>query len=263
MIAPVREPKAGRAEGYDKKHLEDDNARLFMNERPAVSTVWHEALAIIRRYPSATIVPAVVLAALGDAPYYFLEGSGFAWEQLFTFVTAAFAYYLYVAYAEEVAVEAEKDADRITVWGIFREMREAASVVPAVIVASAAAISVPTAATGLLVLPGLLLLTRWSLFAPAISRERLGPIAALKRSNGLVRGRFWLVFLTATVALILEEMLVHAGALAGVLISGSDTWGEWVGATVAASLITPLAALATSVTYQRLATHGAIGGRDH
>jgi hypothetical protein len=50
--------------------------------------------------------------------------------------------------------------------------------------------------------------------------------------------------------------------LAGVLITGSDTWGEWAGATIGASLITPLAALATSVTYQRLATQGASVGRD-
>jgi hypothetical protein len=234
-----------------------------MNERLTVSAVWSAALAIIRRYPFATIVPAVLLAALADAPYYFLESSGLAWEQILTLVTAAFAYYLYVAYAEEVAVEAEQDADRITVQGVVRELQEATPVVPAVIVASVAAISIPTAASGLLVLPGVWLLTRWSLFAPAISRERLGPIAALKHSNRLVRGHFRLVFLTATVALILEEMIVHAGALAGVLISGSDTWGEWVGATIGASSITPLAALATSVTYQRLATHGALGGRDH
>jgi hypothetical protein len=236
---------------------------LSVDERFAVSAVWREALAIIRRYPLATIVPAVVLAALADAPYYFLESSGFAWEQILTFLIAAFAYYLYVAYAEEVAVEAERGAHRITVRGVLRELRQAAPVVPPVIVASVAAITVPTAATGLLVLPGVWLLTRWSLFAPAISRERLGPIRALKRSNELVRGRFGLVFLTATVALILEETLVHAGALAGVLISGSDTWGEWVGATIATSLITPLAALATSVTYQRLATHRAFRGSDH
>jgi hypothetical protein len=234
-----------------------------MNERLAVSAVWREALAIIRRYPFATIVPAVVLAALGDAPYYFLESSGFAWEQILTFVTAAFAYYLYVAYAEEVAVEAEQGTNRITPHDVMRELQQAAPVVPPVIVASVVAIIIPTAATGLLVLPGLWLLTRWSLFVPVISRDRLGPIAALKRSNGLVRGHFRLVFLTATLALILEEAFTHSGALVGLLISGSDTWGEWVGATIAASLITPLAALATSVTFQRLATHGAFRGSDH
>ena len=96
------------------------------------------------------------------------------------------------------------------------------------------------------------------MFAPAISRERLRPVEALKRSNGLVRGRFGLVFLTATLAFILEETVIHTGALVGLLISSSDTWGEWAGGTIAASLITPLAALATSVTYQRLTTNRAL-----
>ena len=237
-------------------------AEVSVDERLAISAVWREALAIVRRYPLATIVPAVVLAALADAPYYFLEQSGSAWEEILTFLTAAFAYYLYVAYAEEVAVEAERGADSITTRGVLRELRQAAPVVPPVIVASVAAITVPTAATGLLVIPGVWLLTRWSLFAPVISRERSGPVEALKRSNRLVRDHFWLVFLTATLAFILEEAIVHAGALVGHRILGSDSWGEWAGATISAALITPLAALATSVTYQRLTTHGEFG-REH
>jgi hypothetical protein len=231
---------------------------VFVDERITVAGVWREALAIIWRYPSATLVPAVVLAALGDAPYYFLKGSGLGWEEVLTFITAAFAYYLYVAYAEEIALEAERGADRITVRGMLRELRQAAPVVPTVIVASVAAITIPTAATGLLVLPGVWLLTRWSLFAPVISRERLGSVEALKRSSGLARGRFGLVFLTATLAFILEEAITHAGAAAGLLISGSDTWGEWAGGTIAASWITPLAALATSVAYQRLTSRGVL-----
>jgi hypothetical protein len=39
----------------------------------------------------------------------------------------------------------------------------------------------------------------------------------------------------------------------GLLISGSETWGEWIGGTIAASLLTPLAALTTSVAYVHLA----------
>jgi len=224
-----------------------------MEDRLAVSAVWREALAIIRRYPFATIVPALACAALANAPYYFLLGSGFAWEQILTFMTAALAYYLYVAYAEEVAIEYERGAGGITARGVLHELRQAAPVVLPVVVASVAAITIPTAATGLLVVPGLWLLTRWSLFAPAISREGSGPIGALKRSNRLVRDHFWLVFLTAGLALILEETVIHVGAAAGQIVTASDRWGEWAGGTVAASLITPLAALATSVTYQRLA----------
>lgn len=59
-----------------------------MDERPAVSAVWREALTVIRRYPFATIVPAVVLAALADAPYYFITDPGFAWEQIVPFLDA-------------------------------------------------------------------------------------------------------------------------------------------------------------------------------
>ena len=230
---------------------------LLADERLAVSAVWREALAIIRCYPFATIVPALVFAALANAPYYFLVGSGDAWERILTFLTAAFAYYLFVAYAEEVAAEAERGADRITARGVLRALRQAAPVVPPVIVASVAAITIPTAATGLLVVPGLWLLTRWSLFAPVISRERSGPMEALKRSTWLVRDHFWLVLLTATLSLILEETVIHVGAAVGLLITDSDSWGEWAGGTLAASLTTPLAALATSVTYRRLATRGA------
>ena len=78
-------------------------------------------------------------------------------------------------------------------------------------------------------------------------------MAALKRSNELVRGHFWLVFGTATLAFILEQVVVGAGAEVGHLVSGSETWGEWLGGSIAASLITPLAALTTSVAYSRLA----------
>jgi hypothetical protein len=118
-------------------------------------------------------------------------------------------------------------------------------------VASLAAIALPTAAS-VLVIPGLWLLTRWSLFAPAIVREDLGPVAALRRSNEVVRSHFELVFLTAAFAVILEEILLGAGAYVGLAVSGSDAWGEWVGGSVAAMLVLPLTSLATALTYSHL-----------
>ena len=223
-----------------------------MDGQGPYSGVWREALAIIRKYPSATLLPAVPLGALADAPYYFIEDSP-GLDQIVTFFVAAFAFYLYVAYAEEVVIEAEQGVDRITLRGMLRELLQAAPFVPRVILAGTVAIALPSVATGLLVLPGVWLLTRWSLFAPAIRRENLGSMVALKRSNELVRGHFWMAFKTATLAFLLEEAGIHAGALVGLLISGSETWGEWIGGTIAASLLTPLAALTTSVAYVHLA----------
>ena len=64
-------------------------------------------------------------------------------------------------------------------------------------------------------IPGIWLMTRWSLFAPVIVSELLGPLAALRRSNELVRGNFELVFLTAAFAVVLEEAAADAGTLGG------------------------------------------------
>lgn len=80
-----------------------------MNEQGASSVVWREALAIIRRYPTATLLPAVMLGGLAQAPAYFIEGRPVL-DRVVTYLTAAFTYYLYLTYAEEIATEAERKA---------------------------------------------------------------------------------------------------------------------------------------------------------
>ena len=104
----------------------------------------------------------------------------------------------------------------------------------------------------MLVIPGRWLLTRWSLFAPAIVREHLGPLAALRRSNELVRGHFELVFLTAALAVVLEEALMDAGAFSALALTGSGTWREWVGGSAAAVMVLPVASFATALAYGEL-----------
>jgi hypothetical protein len=94
---------------------------------------------------------------------------------------------------------------------------------------------------------------RWSLAIPAIRHEDLGSTDALKRSNALVRSRFWFVLATATLAFVMEEAFVHAGAVGGYLVSGSHTWGEWLGGSLVAAMAIPLASFTTSIAYQCLA----------
>ena len=55
----------------------------------------------------------------------------------------------------------------------------------------------------LLVVPGLILLTFWSVGAPAIVVEGIGPIDAFGRSWRLVRGDAWSVFGTLLVVLLI------------------------------------------------------------
>jgi hypothetical protein len=95
--------------------------------------------------------------------------------------------------------------------------------------------------------------TRWAPSIPVICNEDIGPVESLKRSNALVRGRFWFVLGTATLAFDLEEAVIHVGALATGSITGSHTWGEWVGGSIVAALAIPLAALTTSLAYSSVA----------
>jgi hypothetical protein len=209
--------------------------------------MWREAGSLIRRHPLATLLPAALLGMIIEIPYL-LPDSRYVLQDILAFLAQAFAFYLYVAYAEEVTLEAQR-AEHMSLGSVFRRMLLAAPAVPLVMAASVAAITLPTVAASLLAIPGLWLLTHWSLFAPAIVREDLGPMAALRRSNELVEGRFELVFLTAAFAVILEEAVLGAGAYIGLEVSGSDTWGEWAGGSVAAILILPLASFTTALAY--------------
>jgi hypothetical protein len=223
-----------------------------MADPGSISGVWYEAIAIIRRYLLATIIPGAVLGGIAEAPHYFVE-EHLLLDNTLTYVTAAFAYYLYLAYAEEIAIEYEGGMDRITLRGMLRELWDAMPYVSRVLAAGLVTLTITSVATGLLVIPGAWLYTRWSLSTPIIRREDLGTAAALKRSNELVRSHFWFIFATATVAFVSEEVLIHAGAVGGFLVSGSHTWGEWIGGSIVAALIIPLAAFVTSLAYERRA----------
>ena len=223
-----------------------------MNEQGSISGVWREALAIIRRYPSAVVVPGAVLGALAEAPTY-LIADRLLLDQLLTYLAAAFAYYLYLPYAEELTTDYERGRDLIASRSRLARLIKAASFVPRVLVAALVTVSLASAATVLLVVPGMWLYARWSLAVPVICKENVGPVASLKRSSALVRGHFWFVLGTATLAYVSEEAVIHAGALATGSITGSHTWGEWVGGSIVAALAIPLAALTTSVAYSRVA----------
>ena len=226
--------------------------RGHMGEADTIRGVWRTALAIIRKYPLAVLAPAAVLGALGEVPAYLIEGRPLL-DQALTLVTAYIAYYLYLVYAEEIVRKAQRGAQRLGLRGVLDDLIESAPFVPSVLVAALISLSVTTIATGLLVIPGVWLYTRWSLTTPVIREEDIGPLAATRRSNELVRGRFWLVFMTATVAYYLEGVVIHEGALVAGSFTGSQTWGAWMGGSIVATLAMPLAAFATSLAHSSVA----------
>jgi hypothetical protein len=103
----------------------------------------------------------------------------------------------------------------------------------------------------LLVVPGLILFTRWSLAVPAVMLEGRSPRDAMRRSAELVKGHGWRVFaifLTVTACAFGASFLLER-LLAGPL-------GLWGALTLAATLTTPFAAHALNVVYYRITDPG-------
>src|SRR5215211_7096136 len=94
----------------------------------STARVWQEATAIVGRYPAATVIPGAVLGAIAEAPHYF-AGEWTIIGTVLTYPTAALAYFLYLAYAEEIVIEYRRESERITPRDVLRELRDATSYV--------------------------------------------------------------------------------------------------------------------------------------
>jgi hypothetical protein len=98
----------------------------------------------------------------------------------------------------------------------------------------------------LIIIPGLILLTIWSVAAPVMVIEHPGVFAALGRSRDLVRGYGWPVFGTIVLAALVE---VAVGIVASVVASGLSDAGTAVVNWVAATLTAPIFALTSAALY--------------
>lgn len=108
----------------------------------------------------------------------------------------------------------------------------------------------------LLVVPGLILVTIWAVFAPVVVLERPDGLGALGRSRELVRGNGWQVFA------VVFFMFVLVGVLGGGLTVAAGLIGSGVGLVVrliVSVLISPLASLAAAVLYFEL---GGVAARE-
>lgn len=112
----------------------------------------------------------------------------------------------------------------------------------------------------LLIVPGLMLITAWSVFAPVIVLERTPGLRALGRSRELVRGNGWQVFA------VLLVMFMLAGVVGAGLTLLADAASSLVGLVVGVIvgvLGAPLVALAQANLYFDLrAVHGPLEDAD-
>lgn len=100
----------------------------------------------------------------------------------------------------------------------------------------------------LFIVPGLILLTIWSVIAPVIVVERSGAIDAFGRSRALVKGNGWQVF---GVIVVVYLIVTVAAILFGLIATGiSDSVAmRALFSLIASTLTAPIAALAASTIY--------------
>lgn len=103
----------------------------------------------------------------------------------------------------------------------------------------------------LLIVPGLILLTWWSLISAVIVLEGAGAGESFGRSRELVRGYGWTCFgvIVATLVLALIVDIILNAILAAVL---PDWLGSYVSSVVVNSITAPFVALAFTIMYFRL-----------
>ncbi|HEY7893086.1 MAG TPA: hypothetical protein VIC05_12835 [Solirubrobacteraceae bacterium] len=101
----------------------------------------------------------------------------------------------------------------------------------------------------LFVIPGVILMTIWSVAAPAVVLERLSATRALGRSRELVRGNGWSVFGVIVVMVVLV-VIVGGGVELAAEAAGT---AAGLGARVIIGVLTaPLSSLAAAVLYFQL-----------
>ena len=98
----------------------------------------------------------------------------------------------------------------------------------------------------LVIVPGLVLLTIWSVAAPVVVLERPGGLTALGRSRELVRGNGWQVFV---VIVLLYVVVLGASSALALAAENASTAAGIVVRVVLGVLTAPLSALAAAVLY--------------
>jgi hypothetical protein len=102
----------------------------------------------------------------------------------------------------------------------------------------------------LFIVPGLVLITFWSLITPAVVLERAGIVAGFRRSQQLVSGHFLSMFGIIVVTVVLASIL---GAVIAAVLSPLPTFVDvYVARVIANSITLPFVALAWTLAFYDL-----------
>ncbi len=106
----------------------------------------------------------------------------------------------------------------------------------------------------LLIVPGLFLMTIWSVVAPVVVVEKPGVFAAFGRSQALVKGNGWQVFGLIIIVIVIS---IGVGLIVGAVAASASDVVRAIISYVVNVLVAPIAGLITAVLYFSLrGVHG-------
>src|SRR4051812_49249504 len=187
------------------------------------------------------LLSALAAEAAGDS-----LAAGIFWSLVAAVVGVVGYFWVQTALVEAVRDVGDGRADR-TIGETFKAVQPR---LPAAIAAGiVAAIGIGIGFL-LLIVPGLFLLTIWSILIPVIVIEERRAGESFTRSRDVVRGHGWSVFGLILVTFLL--VAIASGVIRLVFAPLPDFLDVWLGSLVAHSLTVPFAAAALTTAYFRL-----------
>ena len=198
-----------------------------------------------RFFLTALIVLAVLdpISALAAQAASDSWSSGLLWGLVAALVSVVGYFWVQAALVETVHDVRDGRADR-TIGETYRAVQPQ---LPAVVIAGILAAIGIMIGFILLIVPGLFLLTIWSMVIPVIVLERRSTGEAFTRSREVVRGHGWSVFGLVIVTFLI--VAIAPGVIRAVFAPLPDFLDAWLGGLVAHSVTVPFAAAALTTAY--------------
>ena len=224
------------------------SVRALVPPRLHVFRVYGSAFAIMARHARIVLPFAVVATAIPAALELLIEHElDTSVGALLTSVVDTFCTAVFAGAVEQLVHRWEDGERRIPARGVLSRVPPV--ILPLFVVAIAQALVVALGFV-LLIVPGLLALTYFSLVGPVVVAERLGIRATFRRSAQLVRGNFWRVF---AVMLSLEVLAGLIAFIVGRIFSSiGEASEDPIALAIGEAVTLPLEVLAVAVMYWRL-----------
>ena len=219
----------------------------------SIGAVLSDAWELYRRFFTRFVMVALpvflvlgLLEAIGDASSDDTSAA-FLWTLVGIVVGVIGTFWVQGALVEAVSDVRDGRAD-LEVKEIYDRVRGR---LPALIVAGLLAGLGIAVGFILLIVPGLYLLTRWSMIVPVIVLEGRSAGDSFGRSWEVVRRDAWKVF--GLILITVFAAAIASGVLQTLLLFLPAFLSTWLGSAIANSIVTPFVATAWTLAYYRLA----------